>query len=255
MSPKRPSLSFASRGGSSAGSTPNPLPNGVTLCTDVSPAGWIEERLARHSDTVGQVMPDCFEAYARVLHPASALDDTPVRWATIATRTGRMPHALMQFERIAGLADDPNARPTWGQRPLEGVAPVDELFSVLRVATDSKSCYFGLWDGFGGLDMIDEVVSAPRFRIPNLSYVLFRGPIEAVKAFGPSRPPWMTPNLWWPEDRAWCVASDIDLASTYVGARAECIAALLREPGLEAFPARIDDLIGLGADKINPENR
>ena len=26
-----------------------------------------------------------------------------------------------------------------------------------------------------------------------------------------------TPNLWWPEDRLWCVASEIDLAWTYVG--------------------------------------
>ena len=25
------------------------------------------------------------------------------------------------------------------------------------------------------------------------------------------------PNLWWPADRAWRVASDIDLPSTYLG--------------------------------------
>ena len=26
-----------------------------------------------------------------------------------------------------------------------------------------------------------------------------------------------SPSIWWPEDRAWCVATDIDLFDTYVG--------------------------------------
>ena len=30
-------------------------------------------------------------------------------------------------------------------------------------------------------------------------------------------PLWQSANLWWPEDRAWCVTTDIDFAWTYVG--------------------------------------
>ncbi len=36
-----------------------------------------------------------------------------------------------------------------------------------------------------------------------------------------------TPNLWWPEDRAWFVATEIDLAWTYVGGREALIEQLV----------------------------
>jgi hypothetical protein len=58
-------------------------------------------------------------------------------------------------------------------------------------------------------------------------------------------------QLWWPDDRAWCVATDIDLDTTYVGASRECVARLPAEPHLEVVPAQIDDGVGLGADTIN----
>src|SRR5690349_23203664 len=45
-------------------------------------------------------------------------------------------------------------------------------------------------------------------------------------------------NLWWPDDRAWCVVTDIDLTSTYVGGSAGCIGELLAHTGLEAWPDR-----------------
>lgn len=52
------------------------------------------------------------------------------------------------------------------------------------------------------------------------------------------------PDLWWPEDRAWCVGGDVDLASTYVGGSPELIAELLAAPGLEAYPVGPRDLVG-----------
>ena len=39
-----------------------------------------------------------------------------------------------------------------------------------------------------------------------------------------------SPNIWWPEDHAWCVATDIDLFDTYVGGSRECIKAILSDP-------------------------
>jgi hypothetical protein len=44
-------------------------------------------------------------------------------------------------------------------------------------------------------------------------------------------------NLWWPDDRAWCVATEIDLAWTYVGGPAALIGDVLANPHLEAQPA------------------
>ena len=60
-----------------------------------------------------------------------------------------------------------------------------------------------------------------------------------------------SPNIWWPEDRAWCVATDIDLFDTYVGGSRECIEAVLGNPDLEALPTTHDARVDIGADTIN----
>jgi hypothetical protein len=86
------------------------------------------------------------------------------------------------------------------------------------------------------------VRDGPRVRLPHRDYLLYRGPAEAVTALADKA---QTPNLWWPADRAWCVATEIDLRCTYVGGPAGLIAALLADDAIEALPARPDDLVSL----------
>ena len=50
-----------------------------------------------------------------------------------------------------------------------------------------------------------------------------------------------SPNLWWPDDRAWCVATEIDLAWTYVGGTTALIRDVLANSDVEAQPASPDD--------------
>ncbi len=59
------------------------------------------------------------------------------------------------------------------------------------------------------------------------------------------------PNIWWPADRAWFVATTIDLDSTYIGASQECIDALLGHPALEVVPAEYLASMAITADTIN----
>ena len=67
--------------------------------------------------------------------------------------------------------------------------------------------------------------------------VVVRGAVrDAVRNLAPE-PHEQSANLWWPADRAWCVVTDIDLTSTYVGGSAVCIAELRATPGLECVPA------------------
>ncbi len=93
-------------------------PDGLEFSEDVSDAQWVEERLSDFG-TLRALLPDMFPAYARVFHPAY-LDgnrEQPVRWSTVASWTGRTVHPLMQFERIAGLSEDPSdmyREPPWG---------------------------------------------------------------------------------------------------------------------------------------------
>jgi hypothetical protein len=88
-------------------------------------------------------------------------------------------------------------------------------------------------------------------RTPGRDYLLFQGPLNQVKSFIDT-PGWIeSPNIWWPEDRAWCVATEIDLFDTYVGGSEACIERILGCQDLEVLPANIDERVDLGADTIN----
>jgi hypothetical protein len=59
------------------------------------------------------------------------------------------------------------------------------------------------------------------------------------------------PNLWWPDDRSWCVASEIDFPYTYVGGSSKLIEEILAHPLLEALPATIYQGITADSDTVN----
>ena len=59
-------------------------------------------------------------------------------------------------------------------------------------------------------------------------------PVRLEHAYGQS------PSMWWPADRAWFVATEIDGYSTYVGATAACVEAVLADPALGALTVTID---------------
>ena len=235
-------------------------PDGLEFSEDVSGARWVEESLSDFG-TLRALLPGGFPAYARVFHPAYLDDDRsrPVRWSTVASWTGRTVHPLMQFPLIAGLREDPQRmyqKPPWGFHPRIGSIPEREcrtLVEVLRSFTSTPgNCFFCLWEGYGNIDTRFHK-SSSRVRAPRRDYLLFRGPIDGIMAFitrdghfwGDS------PNIWWPEDRAWCVATAIDLYDTYVGGSEECIEAILSHPDLEALPTTLDASTYLISDTIN----
>jgi hypothetical protein len=167
------------------------FPPGVELITGVSPATWAEERmLARPFATMGALVPDVFESYARILHPAyRRLEDgreEAVTWATVASWTGRVAHPLMSFERIAGLGTDPNEQPEWGRHPDLGEVKLelhDLLVRVLaKLTATPEICWICLWEGFGGLDLIPGFDDLARVRAPGRRYLLFRGPLQVMTA-------------------------------------------------------------------------
>jgi hypothetical protein len=85
--------------------------------------------------------------------------------------------------------------------------------------------------------------------------MLFEGTIDDAgesyyEPYGPNH--FQSAYFWWPEDRAWCVASEIDLMSTYIGAGEGCAKAILDIPGIEAMLANVDDGITAAGDTVNP---
>jgi hypothetical protein len=113
-----------------------------------------------------------------------------------------------------------------------------------------------------------EIMSGPRVSLPGRDYILFEGPLAAAKELGWRRGELLSdaypeldfdpadfepqsPNLFWPHDHSWCVATEIDLDSTYVGGPQGLVDALVDDPRFEAWPAQLDDRVDAGGDEIN----
>jgi len=198
--------------------------------------------------------------------------DRVVRWAEIAAWSGLPLHRTAQFHAVALPPSPRPVPPPFTQGPWEGsldLADARALAGVLRAWTGTPDdCWFCVWDGFGwntGTSLVSILTRAgerpetavpgppadpvpgpvrdgPRVRLPNRDYLLYRGPAEAVTAAAALSPGGgQTANLWWPADRAWCVATEIDLMVTYVGGPAALIDALGADDRIEALPTRPDD--------------
>jgi len=162
-------------------------------------ADWIRERLHPFAQDVGSVIPDAFDAYVAIAHPAGS-DVLPV-------------------EELGHLA-----------AVLSG-----------RTATPDRVWYC-VWDGYGHLHgsravsalrrgrwarrepdppgLVPRLVrEGGRLRLPQRDYFIYQGDRSGWRSLSP----WVTPNIWFPEDRAWCVASEIDLVVTYVAGTPEAI--------------------------------
>lgn len=232
----------------------------VRLADDAAAAEWIAPRLRSHSDRwlkVDHLIPSGYERYVRIFHPVYESEEHFVRWSTVAEQTGRVAHGRMDWDAIS-WPTNPDAPDRWrNAAPMEGTLPMRDgalLVDVLRQHTSTADlCWLAVWEGFGQL---------PRERKARLhhewrDYVLLNGNIGAVK-----RPLWryvdpgwedyddyQSPNLWWPDDRAWIVATDIDLPWTDIAGSRGCIEEILAQPALESFPVGEHDMT---VDDINP---
>lgn len=231
------------------------------------PFAWITEALHPLGQDVGSLVPPVFDAYARVFHPAvrypddeelfgidSDEPDQDVSWAEVATFNGRVAHPAMEWASITGsweFRGNDDQPGMWNGAPAEGHLPTDvaaRLAAVLsRFTTTPAECWFGIWSGFGFVGTPDTTLD-----LPAREYLLSRGPVERAAANLAEEPSEQSANVWWPEDRAWFVATDVDLMTTYVGGSAACIAGVLAADGLEAAAVPVDQRVDWRADAVNP---
>lgn len=118
---------------------------------------------------------------------------------------------------------------------------------MLRTWTaPNETCFFGVWAGYGilrGAEMTNT------YDLPGREYLLYSGTIDLALARLDDMD--QSPNLWWPENRAWFVATEIDYAWTYVGGTATLIESVLAANALEALPARLTDKPFFDSDTLN----
>jgi hypothetical protein len=242
-------------------------PPDVAWSTETAQVDWIRDRLAPFDDVlVGSEIPLGFAAYARILHPLRPYPEGVIRWAEVAAWTGRPLEADSEFHSIAFPADNRGGPPPWNAaRPRQGTLDPDDvvaLIGILRQHTSTpERCWFCLWDGYGwGGSAVavfrtsEEPASPPRAPVDPIppqvregrkvemaerSYFLYAGPIDDALAFTRHRS--QTPNLFWPDDRAWCVASEIDRTSSYLGGSFALVNEVVGFDNIEAL--RIDPSI------------
>jgi hypothetical protein len=176
-------------------------PHEVQPLADLTPAAWLERGITGFDGLVRNVLPPSFDCYVR-------LEET------------------------------------------DSVSFLDYLARALKGHTTTPdSCWFAIWDGW---PLSSAWRSAPRFHLPHRAYLLFRGGLadvatlsiefacggiepegsavlhglgrvageadygQAAQAMRAQGEYCFAPSLWWPQDRAWVVAREVDADSTYI---------------------------------------
>jgi hypothetical protein len=197
----------------------------------------------------------------------------------VAAWSGRTLHRLAQFHAISRPAAAPAGPAPWNDEdPPAGNLPAELLRITCGALAEhtgtTESCWFCLWNGYGWLygspwagimgrrepiavppAFPAEVLDGPRVRLPGRDYLLFAGSLAAPPELGWADPygsfvP-QSPNLFWPQDHAWCVATEIDLFCTLVAGSEALAQALVGDPLLEAWRVQPADLIAFDSDQIN----
>jgi hypothetical protein len=203
----------------------------LTVSLDVGPAQWL---------AADSTVPPGLPARARLLHPAVRwVDDheVDVRWSQVAAADGGTVGPGSSWETVAGDWA-PDGRPgVWDDEPIEGQPPPHQAARLAELlahfTTVPGRCWYAVWDGYGSLAFPRSGV--PRVAVGGRSMLVLTGPLTAATT-SLERPPFdRRANLWWPDDRAWLVATEVDATSTVVAGSPECIAAVLADDSLETF--------------------
>lgn len=224
-------------------------------------AAWLSDRMLPADLTrgvrVGDVVPSGYEAYVRIMHPVPT-PSGPTTWTAVAERTGRVAHPRMQWQAITYPAPGHDAPEVLDDGPSQGAFPSDLMSGLLDILSIHTStidrAYFAIAAGTKALPETDAATVEHGGR----TYHLFTADLSTaarplvVDAQGQPVDPPVSPHVWWPEDHAWVVATDVDFRSTLVAAPRSCADQILADPTFESFEVGLEDRADLGGDDKNP---
>ncbi len=233
----------------------------LDIAPDVSVGDWIRESLApwvAFSDnpvTIGIVIPKGFESYVLVRHTG------------LGDHHGEL--GKESLERLEEILSNFTISPEecffalwegYGWMHRGSIAALKPLrYPKLHVFLRPISIRFGarrfrrrIRTQVQSLDHLDShtlpvgIMKSERFKLPNREYLLMRGPLSEAKKIG-----WtfsesfqsQSPNLLWPRDRGWILATEIDFNVTLIGGSESLVAAILDAGSLTAERFKVTDTI------------
>lgn len=195
-------------------------------------------------------------------------------------------HAILGFadaDELRGTYSRGNQDgPAWvGSDPPIGtmdIQTLDTLCDILAIHTaDPARCFFGLctiesWENSFSAGELQPLLELPCDR----NHIVLTGPLSAVDQLrydwsgstqmtfvaeqdtdspsGPDSSEFVqreAPNLIWPADHSWFVASEVDFDSTLIGGSARLVDAIVGSSRLEAWQVEPTDSLVDDADTVN----
>jgi hypothetical protein len=207
---------------------------------------------------VSNLIPQEFEAYAKILHQIDAsyknIDDPltaseisllkippctklrsfvenvrkenrgpRIRWRELANLFGVPFEAEICHEWFRASMEEPGCWPRFLGGPDDGTLNVEELptlLSILRPFAANQTCFFRFSEiGFIATD----------------KPIQFCGALDELSTFLATGQYQFTPEYCWPADHSWCVCTDYDLTFTIVAGSKELVSSVLNDATLEAI--------------------
>jgi len=188
----------------------------VKSAATIAPAEWIEGACGGAIRTVGALVPNQYPLFLRVHAPEPSVEDWWSAYrdlfavtASIGERHTTSPdRAWFAAWEGHGFANS-TTHIAWQE-------PCDD---TNRHAREQEQSRLRDEDVRRNAAIRASLRQVPSFDLPNRTYHLLTGPVSAATQLDDPRGPstWCLPDLFWPDDRRWFVATDVDFWSLYIG--------------------------------------
>jgi hypothetical protein len=187
----------------------------ITSADTAAAADWLGPSCRGEFGTVGWLVPNHFDS---VLHVSAPAPDVADWWGAYCEL----------FQLIAAIGQQHTANPdqgwfaiweghgfdnatshiAWSDPPADDAEHQARALERTRRREESER---------RNAELRHQLNRIPRFERAERSYYLLNGPVDAVRDLrNPSGTGWLNPDLFWPDDRRWFVATDVDFWSVYV---------------------------------------
>lgn len=200
---------------------------------------WIDDACRSSPGTVGALVPNDFEAHLRIWPPPES-DDFWEAYAAVhrAVAAAGERHTstpdLAWFAIWDGHGWVGGTSVAWSTPPADSAEQRARRAEVARLRAENARRAAAVEAALAELPTVDR---------PHRRYHVVSGPLAAVGDLrAPDERRWQNPDLWWPDDRSWFVATDVDFWSLYVGGSSAFAADLLDTlpAGIRAQPVSLD---------------